>query len=95
MAIAVEARTMIDLTETTEKGAHLETVKEALATQIETITADINLIETDVKVAVRTDEAIEIAEATHVVTVEKDETIASLGIDQTEKEVTLENETTM
>ena len=73
---------MTDLTESTEREAHLEIVKGASVTQIETIIIDISQTEIDARVAVLIDEAIGIAEITHEVIVEKDEMTASPDINQ-------------
>ena len=86
---------MTDLTESTEREAHLEIAKEASATQIEIIIIDINQTDIDAKVAVLIDEAIGIAETTHEAIVERDEMTASQDIDQTDQEVIPENEITM
>jgi len=86
---------MTGLTESTEREAHLETVKGVSVTQIEIIIIDISQIEIDAKVAVPTDEAIGIAEVTHEVTVEKDEMTVSPDINQIDREVAPENEITM
>ena len=86
---------MTGLTESIEKGAHLETVKGVSVTQIEIIIIDTSQTEIDARVAVLIDEAIGIAEVTHEVIVEKDETTALLDISQIDQEVTPENETTM
>jgi len=86
---------MIGLIESIEREAHLETVKGVSVTQIEIIIIDTSQTEIDARVAVLIDEAIGIAEITHEVIVEKDETTASPDIDQTDQEVIPENEITM
>ena len=86
---------MTGLTESIEREAHLETVKGVSVTQIEIIIIDTSQTEIDARVAVLIDEAIGIAEVTHEVIVEKDEMTASQGINQTDQEVTPENEITM
>ena len=86
---------MIGLIESIEREVHLETVKGVSVTQIETIIIDTSQTEIDARAAVLIDEAIGIAEITHEVIVEKDETTALPGISQIDQEVTPENETTM